>query len=74
MEVNYPMSTKINWPLAHDTWDNKERDAMHEVIASGRFTFGEKVKKFEDEFCEFFDMDVDEAKEAMRFIYDCTLA
>ena len=54
MEVNYPMSTKINWPLAHDTWDNKERDAMHEVIASGRFTFGEKVKKFEDEFCEYF--------------------
>ena len=31
---------KINWPLAHDTWDNKERDAMHEVIASGKFTFG----------------------------------
>jgi len=48
------MVTEINWPLAHDTWDNKERDAMHEVIASGRFTFGEKVKKFEDEFCEYF--------------------
>ena len=48
------MVAEINWPLAHDTWDNKERDAMHEVIASGRFTFGEKVKKFEDEFCEYF--------------------
>ena len=48
------MVTEINWPLAHDTWDNKERDAMHEVIASGRFTFGEKVKNFEDEFCEYF--------------------
>ena len=48
------MVTEINWPLAHDTWDNKERDAMHEVIASGKFTFGEKVKKFEDEFCEYF--------------------
>ena len=48
-------SHKINWPLAHDTWDNKERDAMHEVIASGKFTFGEKVKKFEDEFCNHFE-------------------
>lgn len=43
-------SHKINWPLAHDTWDNKERDAMHEVIASGKFTFGEKVKSLKMSF------------------------
>jgi dTDP-4-amino-4,6-dideoxygalactose transaminase len=42
------------WPLACDTWDHKELDAMKEVMASGMFTCGEKVARFEEVFCSTF--------------------
>lgn len=44
----------INYPLATDTWDEKEYDAINRVIESNRFTIGPEVEKFEDEFAEFF--------------------
>ena len=51
-----------------------ERETMnnsrHPTMIARTNAVAEKFK----EQCEFFDMDVDEAKEAMRFIYDCTLA
>ena len=37
-------------PLASDTWDNEELNAIYRVIASGRFTMGKEVAEFEEEF------------------------
>ena len=39
----------VIYPLAADNWDQKEIDAMNEVIQSNRFTMGKKVKEFEFE-------------------------
>jgi CDP-6-deoxy-D-xylo-4-hexulose-3-dehydrase len=41
-------------PLATSSWDDREYGAMHEVIASGRFTMGPLVAQFEREFAEHF--------------------
>lgn len=46
--------TKISYPLATTTWDSKELQALQEVIDSGRFTMGSKVKQFEEEFAAYF--------------------
>jgi CDP-6-deoxy-D-xylo-4-hexulose-3-dehydrase len=45
---------KMKYKLASDTWGQEEIDAIHRVIASGRYTMGEEVKKFESQFAEFF--------------------
>ena len=50
MERRYPM----RYRLASDTWGQEEIAAIHRVIASGRYTMGEEVKKFEKQFAEFF--------------------
>jgi CDP-6-deoxy-D-xylo-4-hexulose-3-dehydrase len=42
------------YPLATETWDGAEMKALKRVIASGRFTMGEEVKKFEKQFARFF--------------------
>lgn len=44
----------INYPLAADTWDEAEYDAINRVIKSNRFTIGPEVEMFEKEFAEFF--------------------
>jgi CDP-6-deoxy-D-xylo-4-hexulose-3-dehydrase len=44
----------MKYPLACDTWDQREIKAIHEVIEGGRYTMGPKVKQFEKEFCEYF--------------------
>ena len=44
----------MKYPLACDTWDKKEIDAIQEVIKGGRYTMGPKVKQFEKEFCDYF--------------------
>jgi CDP-6-deoxy-D-xylo-4-hexulose-3-dehydrase len=43
----------FKFPLATATWDQKEIDAMHDVIASGNFTMGEKVRIFEKSFSKY---------------------
>ena len=40
----------FKYPLATATWDQKEIDAMHNVIESGNFTMGKKVDLFERKF------------------------
>ena len=40
----------IRYPLASETWDNKEYSAIQEVVSSGMFTMGPKVAKFEFDF------------------------
>ena len=42
------------YPLATSSWDNKEIEAIQEVVAAGRFTMGEKVTQFEREFANHF--------------------
>ena len=46
---------KVNLPLAISSWDQKEIDAMLEVINTGKFSMGEKVKNFEDDFARYLD-------------------
>ncbi|MFC5503406.1 DegT/DnrJ/EryC1/StrS family aminotransferase [Lysinimonas soli] len=41
-------------PLATSTWDEDEYAALQRVIASGRFTMGPAVRKFELEFADHF--------------------
>ena len=45
------MSEK-KYPLATTTWDEQELDAMQEVIRSGRFTMGDRVKQAETRFAD----------------------
>ena len=44
----------IDYPLATDTWDEKEYNAINRVIKSNRFTMGPEVEMFENEFANFF--------------------
>ena len=44
----------MKYPLACDTWDNRELEAIQSVIKSGRYTMGPHVKKFEQEFAKYF--------------------
>lgn len=41
------------YPLASDNWDQREKDALHRVIESNRFTMGPEVKKFEQQLAEY---------------------
>ncbi|WP_273501691.1 DegT/DnrJ/EryC1/StrS family aminotransferase [Paracoccus sphaerophysae] len=42
------------YPLASSTWDQDELDALQRVIASGRFTMGPEVRRYEDAFAAHF--------------------
>lgn len=42
------------YPLASTTWDQREYDTLSEVIASGRFTMGPRVRAFEEAFASHF--------------------
>lgn len=44
----------MKYKLATSTWDNKEIEAIHEVIESDMYSMGPKVKEFEKEFSNFF--------------------
>ncbi len=41
------------FPLAYDSWDNDEKEAIYQVVKEGHFTMGPKVKKFEEEFSKY---------------------
>ncbi|WP_232844856.1 DegT/DnrJ/EryC1/StrS family aminotransferase [Paracoccus onubensis] len=42
------------YPLASSTWDETEYTALQEVITSGRFTMGSRVRAYEDAFAARF--------------------
>jgi CDP-4-dehydro-6-deoxyglucose reductase, E1 len=42
------------YDLAASTWGEEEREAIREVIASDRFTMGDRVRQFEAEFAKHF--------------------
>lgn len=44
---------KYRYPLATTTWDEAEYLAMRKVMASGMFTMGEQVAKFEKAFARY---------------------
>lgn len=44
----------VNYLLASDTWDQKEIEAINRVIASNRFSMGNEVAAFEQEFADYF--------------------
>jgi CDP-6-deoxy-D-xylo-4-hexulose-3-dehydrase len=44
-------------PLAVSSWDGKEEAAMIRVIASGRYTMGTEVAKFERQFAKYVGAD-----------------
>tara|TARA_B100000886_G_scaffold200312_1_gene138254 strand:+ start:14995 stop:16161 length:1167 start_codon:yes stop_codon:yes gene_type:complete len=45
---------KIIYPLASSSWDHEEIEAIHEVIDSDIFTMNTRVRKFEQEYADFF--------------------
>ena len=42
------------YPLASVTWDDKEYQAVQDVLKSGSFTMGDRVKQFEADFAALF--------------------
>jgi CDP-6-deoxy-D-xylo-4-hexulose-3-dehydrase len=44
------------YELSSTSWGQEELDAMQRVLRSGRFTMGEQVRLFEDEFADHFGM------------------
>src|SRR5665648_761059 len=45
---------EIQYPLASDTWDKKEIEAINRVVNSNSFTMGQEVSEFEKEFAAYF--------------------
>lgn len=46
----------MKYTLSDNTWDEKEYEALNNVIESGFFSMGEKVKTFEKEFAKKFNV------------------
>ena len=44
----------MSYELAHSTFGEEEKKAMHDVIDSDLFSMGKNVKKFEQQFADFF--------------------
>src|SRR5262249_13409162 len=47
---------KMFYELAASTWGQEEIDAIRRTIETGRFTMGEQVAAFEQEFANYFGM------------------
>jgi len=43
----------VNYPLASNTWDEKEYQAILRVLATGQLTMGKEVKEFEQQFATY---------------------
>ena len=42
------------YPLATSSWDEKEISAINSVVATGVFSMGKEVQKYEEQFAAFF--------------------
>lgn len=47
------MATNNDIPLASSSWDEKEIQAIEDVVSSGIFTMGSKVEEFEKSFADY---------------------
>ena len=43
------------FPLAYNSWDHQEKEAIQNVIKDGFFTMGKKVNHFEENFSNYID-------------------
>jgi len=48
------MSKSLQYPLAFETWDEREKQAAKRVIDSGMYTMGKHVAEFEKQFATYF--------------------
>lgn len=46
----------MQYKLCDDTWDQAEIEAIHRVIESNRFSMGEEVRQYEEEFAKLFQV------------------
>ena len=46
-------NVKVKFPTATSTWGPEEREAIEEVLASGRMTMGEKTEEFEEAYARY---------------------
>jgi CDP-6-deoxy-D-xylo-4-hexulose-3-dehydrase len=46
---------KINYPLASSSWDEKEIEAINDVIDGGMYSMSNHVKEYEEQFAKKFD-------------------
>lgn len=44
----------MEYKLASNTWDDKELESIQRVIDSGNFSMGSEVKRYEEDFSDFF--------------------
>jgi len=44
----------MKYPLTSSSWDDREIEAIREVIESGQFTMGERVRLYEERFADYF--------------------
>ena len=44
-----------NYPLATNTWDEKELQAIQSVLDEGVYTMGDSVEQFEKNFAKFIN-------------------
>lgn len=49
------MNNNSSLPLASTTWGDEEIQAIHRVIKSGKFTYGEEVLRFESDAAHLFE-------------------
>lgn len=47
---------EMRFELTSSTWGKEEEQAVLEVMKSGMYTMGEKVREFEDKFAKYFGM------------------
>ena len=55
MNIFKKLNKMSNYPLATSTWNKEELDAIQAVIDSDKFTMGEYVKRFENNFGKFIN-------------------
>ncbi len=48
------IENKYFYPLANQSWDSEEHNAIINQLYSGKLTMGENVHLFEKEFCDYF--------------------
>lgn len=51
--MNTISTPDVTYPLAEDSWDDSEREALYRVIRSGKYTMGAEVAKYEGQFARW---------------------
>ena len=56
LKLIHPPKTESSlfYPLAHQSWNHEEHNAIINQLYSGKLTMGENVLKFEKQFADYF--------------------